>query len=76
MLIFLLGAGRGLRNGMNETFAQDAKNSMQIYGGRTTKAYKGTPEGKYIQMVNADLESLKKSIEKVDVIFRTGPGGL
>ncbi|RZT97314.1 putative ABC transport system permease protein [Ancylomarina subtilis] len=68
MLIFLLGAGRGLRNGMKDVFAQDATNSMQIWGGRTTKAYKGTPEGKWIQMVNADLESLKKSIGKIDAI--------
>ncbi|MDE5418532.1 ABC transporter permease [Labilibaculum sp. DW002] len=68
MLIFLLGAGRGLRNGMKDVFAQDATNSMQIYGGRTTKAYKGTPEGKRIQMKNADLLSLKKSIEKMDAI--------
>ncbi|MDQ1770057.1 FtsX-like permease family protein [Labilibaculum sp. A4] len=68
MLIFLLGAGRGLRNGMTSVFAQDATNSMQIYGGRTTKAYKGTPEGKRIQMVNEDYLGFKKSIEKLDVI--------
>ena len=68
MLIFLLGAGRGLRNGMINVFAQDATNSMQIYGGRTNKAYKGTPEGKRIQMVNDDFNNLKKSIEKLDVI--------
>ncbi len=68
MLIFLLGAGRGLKNGMTSVFAQDATNSMQIYGGRTTKAYKGTPEGKRIQMVNDDYLNLKKSIEKLDVI--------
>ncbi len=68
MLIFLLGAGRGLRNGMMNEFAQDATNSMQIFGGRTTKAYKGTPEGKRIQMVNADIENLKKSIDKIDAI--------
>ncbi|WP_372752933.1 ABC transporter permease [Labilibaculum sp.] len=68
MLIFLLGAGRGLRNGMTNVFAQDATNSMQIYGGRTTMAYKGTPEGKRIQMVNDDYLNLKKSIEKIDAI--------
>lgn len=68
MLIFLLGAGRGLRNGMTSVFAQDATNSMQIYGGRTTKAYKGTPEGKRIQMVNADYLDLGRSIDKLDVI--------
>ena len=58
----------GVRNGMKDVFAQDATNSMQIYGGRTTKAYKGTPEGKRIQMKNADLLSLKKSIDKMDAI--------
>ena len=68
MLIFLLGAGRGLRNGMKNEFAQDATNSMQIFGGRTTKAYKGTPEGKRIQMVNADLENLKMGIPKMGAI--------
>lgn len=68
MLIFLLGAGRGLRNGMTSVFAQDATNSMQIFGGRTTKAYKGTPEGKRIQMVNDDFLNLKKSIQKIDAI--------
>ena len=68
MLIFLLGAGRGLKNGMTAVFAQDATNSMQIFGRRTTKAYKGTPEGKRIQMVNDDYLDLQKSIEKLDVI--------
>jgi len=68
MLIFLLGAGRGLRNGMKDVFAQDATNSMQIFGGRTTKAYKGTPKGKRVQLENADFENLKKSINKMDAI--------
>jgi len=68
MLIFLLGAGRGLRNGMTDLFANDAKNSMQIFGGRTTKAYKGTPKGKYIQLKNSDYKSLNESIEKIDAI--------
>jgi len=68
MLIFLLGAGRGLRNGMKNEFAQDATNSMQIFGNRTTKAYKGTPEGKRVQLVNDDIESLKKAIDKMDAI--------
>ncbi|MRT94453.1 ABC transporter permease [Ancylomarina sp. 16SWW S1-10-2] len=68
MLIFLLGAGRGLRNGMIDVFSQDATNSMQLFGGRTTKAYKGTPIGKRIQLRNSDLETLKKSIAKIDAI--------
>lgn len=68
MLIILLGAGRGLRNGMMDVFASDAQNSMTIYGGRTNKAYKGTPEGKYIQMKNGDYRSLKSSLPKLGSI--------
>jgi putative ABC transport system permease protein len=68
MLIILLGAGRGLRNGMMDVFASYAQNSMTIYGGRTNKAYKGTPEGKYIQMKNGDYRSLKSSLPKLGSI--------
>ncbi|MFA8434159.1 MAG: ABC transporter permease [Marinifilaceae bacterium] len=68
MLIFLLGAGRGLRNGMTNTFATDAQNSMVIWGGRTTKAYKGTPEGKRIQLKNSDYEALKNNLKQLDAI--------
>ncbi len=68
MLIILLGAGRGLRNGLQSTFAYDAQNSMSIYGGRTRKAYKSTPKGKYIQMRNGDYESLKKGIDDLESI--------
>ncbi|PID93798.1 MAG: ABC transporter, partial [Bacteroidetes bacterium] len=68
MLIILLGAGRGLRNGLEETFARDAQNSLSIYGGRTRKAYKGTPEGKYIQMRNGDYKSLRKNIQNLESI--------
>lgn len=72
MLIFLLGAGRGLKNGMMDNFARDAQNSMQIYGGRTTKAYKGTPEGKYIQMVNRDFTAIENSLKQIDAISAMG----
>ncbi len=68
MLIILLGAGRGLRNGLQATFARDAQNSLSIYGGRTHKAYKGTPEGKFIQMRNGDYKSLKKNIQNLESI--------
>lgn len=68
MLIILLGAGRGLRNGMLATFSEDAQNSLTIYGGRTKKAYKSTPEGKYIQMREGDYNSLKKSIDNLETI--------
>ena len=68
MLVILLGAGRGLRNGMINTFARDAQNSMQVHGGITSKAHKGTPEGKYIQLKNSDYLALKTSIKKLDAI--------
>ena len=41
MLIFLLGAGNGLINANLDQSGRFLANSMQIFGGRTSKAYKG-----------------------------------
>lgn len=71
MLIFLLGAGRALKNGVQKTFQQDAQNSIVIYGGRTKIAHKGTPIGKRIRLNNRDYEVLKRTIPNLDAIAAT-----
>ena len=55
MLVILLGAGNGLRNGVMNQFNTDAKNAIWIWGGRTNLAYKGLKPGRRIQLENADL---------------------
>lgn len=61
MLIVLLGAGNGLSNGMQYAFRDDAINSIWIFPGRTTMAYRGTKPDRRIQLTNDDLDIVEAS---------------
>lgn len=65
MLVILLGAGNGLKNGVLNQFNTDAKNAIWIWGGRTNLAYKGLKPGRRIQLKNADLHFVE-GIESAD----------
>jgi putative ABC transport system permease protein len=56
MLVVLLGLGRGLANGVTTSFADDALNSIFIFGGQTSHAHEGMPIGRRIVFDNRDLE--------------------
>lgn len=58
MLVILMGAGKGLQNGVEYQFRDDATNSIWIRPGRTTIAYKGMPVGKRVQFTNEDYDNL------------------
>lgn len=62
MLIILLGSGNGLQNGVETQFKSDATNSIWIYNGTTTKAYKGLQSGRNIEFNNADYEFIRDNI--------------
>ncbi|MCB0763305.1 MAG: ABC transporter permease [Flavobacteriales bacterium] len=66
MLIFLLGMGNGLSNGVDHAFRDDAVNSIWIGGGQTTKPYKGMQAGRYIGLENEDLEYLRHAIPEIE----------
>ena len=68
MLIFLLGAGNGLINAQMQHLNERITNSMQVFGGSTTKAYKGFKEGREIKLRDADLETTKKAFSNVDLV--------
>jgi len=59
MLVLLLGAGNGLKNGAEYEFRDDATNSLWIYPRRTSMAHKGLSENRQINFENADYEMLK-----------------
>jgi len=59
MLVILLGAGNGLKNGINSAFNDDAVNSIWIRGGTTNLAYQGLKPGREIQLKNTDFEATK-----------------
>ena len=55
MLIFLLGAGNGLINAQLQQSTRFLANSMRVYPGETSKAYKGLKEGRSITLNDRDI---------------------
>ncbi len=68
MLIILLGAGAGLRNGFEYNFKNTATNSITIGGGETSKPWKGLPANRDIQLTEDDIEALRNSIPGIEHI--------
>lgn len=66
MLVLLLGAGRGLQNGVELQFKDDAINSIRIYQGRTSIAYGGQPRGRNIRFDNTDVDRIRDQAPSVD----------
>lgn len=68
ILIVLLGAGKGLENGIHSNFDADAANSIWISPGQTSKPYNGIQPGKYVEFTNEDYERLiseNKNLERI-----------
>ena len=61
IIIFLLGAGNGLINSMENNNRRFVDNSMQVFGGTTSKPYKGLKEGRDIQLNDRDAEMTRRN---------------
>ena len=73
ILVILSGAGNGLRNGAQEQFGNDAKNSIWIDAGRTSMAWNGLKPNRDIQLTNEDFKYIRDHIDEIDhgsAIFR------
>jgi len=68
MLIVLLGAGKGLENGISSMFEADGTNSIWIYNGVTSIAHKGYKPGRLVKFDNSDYKNLKKEFKEVEHI--------
>ncbi|REE81659.1 putative ABC transport system permease protein [Lutibacter oceani] len=64
LFTLLFGVGNGLKHTFEKQFASDAVNSVYIYGGRTTKPYKGMQSGRTIQYRNDDEKFINEKFEK------------
>lgn len=60
MLILLLGAGNGLKNGVSVSFGNAAKNSVYIWPGQTSMPYKGLQKGRLIKFDETEKGYLKR----------------
>jgi putative ABC transport system permease protein len=68
MLIILLGSGQGLKNGVEEQFADDATNSIWVYPRQTSIAYQGYKPGRRIEFTNTDIARTQNSFNDIDNI--------
>ncbi|PUA27796.1 MAG: ABC transporter permease [Cellvibrio sp. 79] len=68
MLILLLGAGRGMQNGIYEDFGSDVLDFIVAYTGTTSVAYKGMGLGRQIYLTQEDVDAIKKQIPEVRFI--------
>jgi len=64
ILVILLGAGKGLENGIAKQFENDADGVIWVWAGRTTKEFKGLNPGRQIQLRNSDFVLSKQKFEK------------
>ena len=69
MLIVLLGAGNGLINASMNNNSRFIANSMAIFGGTTSKPYKGLKEGRYVPLKDKDITTTETQfMENIDEV--------
>ena len=75
MLVVLLGAGNGLRNGVIHMFRDDAVNSIWIWPGKTSMPFRGQAVGRAIKFTNDDFDAVRKNLPVEHATARFYPGG-
>ncbi|HEX6277310.1 MAG TPA: ABC transporter permease, partial [Polyangiaceae bacterium] len=68
MLVLLLGAGRGLENGVAWEFRDDAVNSIWVFTGRTSVPFAGRGPGRQLRFKNDDLVALKRNVAGIEYL--------
>src|SRR5690606_6499692 len=68
MFVLLVGAGDGLRNGVEYDFRDDATNSIWIRGGKTSVPHRGRGPGRQITLDSRDMAAVEKNVPGVEYI--------
>ncbi len=68
MLVFVLGMGKGLENGVFRGFGDRAKNVMYVWPERTSQPYKGFQPGRRPQLRLEDITAIRQNIPDVQFI--------
>lgn len=71
MLIILLAAGNGLKNGVTSNFGDRAVNKVTIWAGQTSEAYKGNPKWRRIKFDQSDSIYLATGVAQIDKVIPT-----
>lgn len=68
MLVVMLGAGRGLNNGVLYGLGDLALNSLFIWTNSTTLPYEGFDRGRFWNFTNDDTLAIKDNIPEIEVL--------
>jgi putative ABC transport system permease protein len=68
MLVVMLGAGRGLKNGVFYGLGDLALNSLFIWTNSTTIPYEGFDRGRYWSFTDEDTKALIDNIPEIEVL--------
>ncbi|MCD7930899.1 MAG: ABC transporter permease [Tannerellaceae bacterium] len=68
MLVLLLGAGNGMKNGIYKNVDGFATNSAFFFTNRTGEAYKGYRKGRWWSMRNRDIETIRARVKGLKYI--------
>ena len=68
ILIVLLAAGNGLMNAVGDEFSSRSTNTYTLYGGFTSKPYKGHNENRWIHFTDKDVRLLENNFPHVDQV--------
>ncbi|GAB6013099.1 ABC transporter permease [Viscerimonas tarda] len=68
MLIVLLAAGNGLKNGVSSNFSGRAKNSITIWPGWTSMPYRGLPVDRNIRFDAKDYDLIRNRMPNVEYV--------
>ena len=71
MLIVLLGAGNGFRNGVMYNFRNWSKNRIEVRGGYTTKPWEGLPLNRSITLKESDIDVITRAHPEIDLYSAT-----
>lgn len=62
ILIVLLGAGNGLKNGVTSNFSDRATNTVQMWTGTTSMTYKGLKSGRSLNFADKQLNDVNTQL--------------
>ena len=68
ILIVLLGASTGMKNGFDKILTGTATNSLFVWGQSTGKPYKGFERGRRIRFTFDDVDMLKQQVKEIKIL--------
>lgn len=68
MLVMLLGAGKGMQNGVTSQFGGTV-NRIYMWSGSTSMPYQGLPKDRRIQFNDSDLVAIEQQVRDVKVVL-------